>query len=506
MEQRAADDGTYRGILRSGSVLAGASIINIGIGILRVKGIALLLGPTGLGLAGLLTSVMTTVSTICGLGLSTSGVRQLAASGGDTARQHHVRTALLIANMLLGVIGGGLVYLFRERLSLLVFGDLAQARNIGWLGPGVLLTMVAASQTALLQGLRKIREIAVANVAGAFIGTIAGLAALSQWGVSALAAVVVLLPAGVAAASGLVASGIERSHARIALSDLLPQWQDMVTLGMAFMLTSLLSETTLLFVRSIIGHTLSMTAAGHFQAAWQISMQYIGFVLAAMLAEYYPRLAAGITNFERTNRAVNAQIQIGLLLGGPVMIAMMTGAPWLVSLLYSDDFGPSVDLLRWQVLGDVLKVASWPMGFVLLAKAERRAFLFTQSLWNGAYALGVFALLPVFGLQVTGIVFLACYTLSFVINLVVVQRVTGFRCSASNFALLGALFAACAATFALASIDPRFGLVGGALLLFLYGGIALARLAHLSHAQDVLPAWSRPLVARLSRFGGIYDG
>lgn len=485
-------------------MVASASIINIGIGTLRVKGIALLLGPTGVGLAGLLTSVMATASTIFGLGIGTSGVRQLAASSGDAARQQHVRTALLTANACLGLVGGTLVYAFRESLSLLVFGDASQARNVGWLGLGVLLTMLAASQTALLQGLRRIKAMAIANVAGALIGTVAGLAALYAWGAPALVAVVVLLPAGMVVASGLVALRIERGPVRVALSELLPQWQDMATLGAAFMLTSLLSEATLLFVRSLIGHSLSMAHAGYFQAAWQISMQYIGFVLTAMLAEYYPRLAAGIGDSGKTNRAANAQMQLALLLGGPVMIAMMATAPWLVSLLYSRDFRPTVDLLRWQVLGDVLKVASWPMGFILLAKAKRGAFLFTQSLWNGVYALAILALLPVFGLQVAGVAFLACYALSFAANLLVTRRVTGFRCEPGNLALVLALFAACGFTFAFAAHDAWAGLASGALLVAAYGAFAFARLVRLSEAQDALPAWSRRFVARLSRLGGMH--
>ena len=502
MQPSDSDNGSYRGILRSGAMVASASIVNIGIGVVRVKGIALLLGPAGVGLAGLLTSVMTTASTIFGLGIGTSGVRQLAMSGDDIVRQQHVRTALLIANACLGLLGGALVYVLRERLSILVFGDAMQARNVGWLGLGVLLTMIAASQTALLQGLRKIQAMAIANVAGALIGTAAGLLALSMWGAPALVAVVLLLPVGMVIASSLVALRIERGPMRVALAELLPQWQDMVTLGVAFMLTSLLAEATLLFVRSFIGHSLSMANAGYFQAAWQISMQYIGFVLTAMLAEYYPRLVAGIGDSDRTNRAVNAQMQLALLLGGAAMIAMVATAPWLVSLLYSRDFRPSVGLLRWQVLGDVLKVASWPMGFILLAKAERSAFLFTQSLWYGTYALAILALLPVFGLQVAGMAFLGCYALSFVVNLVVTHRLTGFRCEPRNLALVLALFSACAVTFALAAYDPWIGLASGALLTVGYGVFAVARLVHLSEAQDALPAWSRGFVMRLSRLGG----
>lgn len=42
---------SYRRILKSTSVIGGASVINIGIGLLRSKVLAVLLGPAGVGLA-----------------------------------------------------------------------------------------------------------------------------------------------------------------------------------------------------------------------------------------------------------------------------------------------------------------------------------------------------------------------------------------------------------------------------------------------------------------------
>jgi PST family polysaccharide transporter len=505
VQQQGSDGANYRGILRSSSIVAGSSIVNIGIGILRVKGVALLLGPAGVGLVGLLTSVMTSASTLFGLGLANSGVRQLAAAGDDPAVQHRVRIALLMANLVLGIAGGLLLWLFRDTLSVLIFGNVSQARNISWLGLGVFLTLVAGSQTALLQGLRRIEAMVAASVSGALLGTVAGVLAIWLWGEPGVIALVLLLPACLVVASSVAAFRVHRSSERIAITELLPQWQDMATLGIAFMLTALLNEWTQLFVRSIIGNTVSMTATGHFQAAWTVSMQYIGFVLTAMLAEYYPRLAAGISDLDKTNRAVNAQIQIALLLGGPVMIAMIAGAPLLIEVLYSKDFAPSIEILRWQALGDVFKVASWPMGFILLAKAERGWFLLTQSLWNVLYGVMIWYFLPTFGLAITGVAFLVCYAVAFGVNLRVTRKVTGFRCAPSNLRLLLGLLACCASTWWVATAGEWWGLSVGAIIALAFATFALARLVHLSDLGDALPRWTRSALGRLNRLGGPRD-
>ena len=50
---------TYGQILKSSAIVGGSTVLNIGIGIVRTKILALLLGPGGFGLAGLYTSIIT---------------------------------------------------------------------------------------------------------------------------------------------------------------------------------------------------------------------------------------------------------------------------------------------------------------------------------------------------------------------------------------------------------------------------------------------------------------
>ena len=70
-------DGSYRQILRSSSIIGGASVINIVVGLLRIKVAAVLFGPSGVGLIGLLTNLASTASAVAGLGFGNVGTRQI---------------------------------------------------------------------------------------------------------------------------------------------------------------------------------------------------------------------------------------------------------------------------------------------------------------------------------------------------------------------------------------------------------------------------------------------
>ena len=74
------------------------------------------------------------------------------------------------------------------------------------------------------------------------------------------------------------------------------------------------------------------------------------------------------------NRLVNEQAEVGLLIAGPGLLATLTFAPLVIQLFYSDKFGPAVEILRWICLGMMLRVTSWPMGFMLIAKGKGTSF------------------------------------------------------------------------------------------------------------------------------------
>src|SRR5262245_23897861 len=68
VELPAAEKHTYGQILKSSVLIGGSSVLNIGIGIVRTKAMAVLLGPAGFGLMGLYGSIADLAVSIAGMG------------------------------------------------------------------------------------------------------------------------------------------------------------------------------------------------------------------------------------------------------------------------------------------------------------------------------------------------------------------------------------------------------------------------------------------------------
>jgi len=477
---------SHRQIFHSSTLIGGASVINILISIIKVKMLAVLIGPAGVGLMGFYQNIMGTASTLAGCGLDSSGVRQIAASQGDKNILALVRRALFWANLMLGVLGMAILWLVREPVAKMVFHDTVHAGEVGWLGVGVFLSLITASQMALLQGLRRIGDIARVNVLGSVAGSVVGVLIIWWLGQDGVHWFVLAAPAASVCFSSWYAARLPRSYAECDWPVLRQQWQAMMTLGVPLMAAGVLTLVTQLVARTLVMRDLGLDASGYFQAAWTISMSYIGFVLGAMATDYLPRLAESIQDHERATHLVNEQTEMTLLMAGPVLLATLTLAPWFVGLLYTKSFAPAAEILRWQVMGDIFKVIGWPMGYIVLAKGRGDVFMATQFNWNAIYLLFLWFGMGSMGLLVVGVGFFVAYVFQVGVVRFVAGKLIGFTSQSRNLRMFAALLTAAGVILSASEYGLFPSLVIGGVLILCFGGYSLWRLNQLLNLIGVV--------------------
>lgn len=479
----------YRQILRSTSIIGGASVLNILLGLVRIKVAAIVLGPVGVGLIGLLNSLLVTASSVAALGTGTVGTRQVAeaAASANPDSIGVVRRALVFGAIILSVLGTLLFWLLRKVLAVHVLADPARAIEVGWLALGIGLTVMAGAYLALLNGFQRIGDLARVTVYSAIVSAVAGIAALVLWGEKGLLVFLLLVPL---TRFGFAQFYVARLPAVPGVSpsamQLRQQWGSLARLGTTFMLAGLANTLGQLVARTMVQRELGTDALGYFEAAWVISMTYIGFVLTAMGTDYYPRLTAVSTDNAAVNRLVNEQSEVAMLLAGPVFVGMLGVAPWAVEILYSTQFGEAVKILRWQILGDILKVVSFPLGFVMLARGRGSTYMLSETLAMAIFLIGTWVGLPVIGLTATGISFLLMYLVYLPLVYWIARRSTGFRWQPVVAFHLLALFMAGAVVFMVACLHVLAGAAAGILMAIGFGIFGVGRLAGMGNLQGSL--------------------
>lgn len=476
------EQSSHKQILRSSFIIGGASVINILVGLLRMKVVAVLLGPAGVGLIGILNNLMATGSNIAALGVANSGTRQVAdAVGRDDPDAIDIsRQALFLGTLILAVLGSFLFWCVRDLIAVHILGDKDLAPFVGWVSIGIGLTVATGSQRALLTGMRRVGDIARMTVVSSLVGALVGIASIYYLGEPGIILLVLSAPlAGLIISYFYVARLPKVQSTRSSFHEMKQQWAVLLKLGLAFMVAGLAMPVGQLAVRAMVQNQLGLESLGHFQASWAISMTYIGFVLGAMGTDYYPRLTAAIKDHSKVTKLVNEQAEVAVLLAGPVLIAMMALAPWVITLLYSDEFTASISVLRWQILGDTLKIISWPMGFIILASGRGKVFVFTETVVVSVFVVVSWFLIPYYGLDATGLAFLLMYLAYLPLLMVVTRQLIGFSLSKRVKKDAIFLFSLCSLIAGLGYYSEVIAAVFGLFITLLSGLRSLVRLQHI---------------------------
>jgi PST family polysaccharide transporter len=458
---------SYRQIFKSTAVIGAAQVANIGIGIVRNKALAVFLAPAGFGLAGTYLTVTGFVGGVTGLGLGMSGVRQIAeaAASGDQNKITRTIQALRWASFLSGILGMVVLLALCVPLSYSTFGNGNHAGAIALMSLSLLFGGISAGQYALIQGLRRLVDLGKSQVAGAFFGMLASVVLvyyLRERGI----AIYLVASAGMAVLfSYWYARKIEIPRIKMRLGELWFESRGLLTLGFAFLIQNLVLGLGAYLSRVLIINDLGLAAVGLYTAAWTLSSYYVGMVLKAMGADFYPRLTATANDHPTMNRLVNEQIEMGLLIAVPGVLAVLALAPLALQILYSGAFVNAAEIIRWQVLGVVLQVVSWPVAFVQLAKGKGKLYALSETISASVGLLCLFVAMRLWKLEGIGIsVALAGFIMT-IYYLILGRRLSGFTFSKNCLQVLVPSLLAVAVGFLFINIlPPAWGMAAGVLL------------------------------------------
>ncbi len=173
-------------------------------------------------------------------------------------------------------------------------------------------------------------------------------------------------------------------------------------------------------------------AAGLYAAAWTLGGLYVNIILQAMGADFYPRLVGVAEHDAEVNRLTNEQIKVSMLLAVPGVCATIVFAPLVIALFYSHEFAGAIPTLRWICLGVALRVITWPMGFIIIAKGQRKLFLGVDMAWTVLNVALTWLFIEWVGLDGAGLAFFASYLFHALIIYPIAFRLTGFSLSKDN--------------------------------------------------------------------------
>ncbi len=470
------DNNSYGQIVKSSSIMGGAAGINMLLSMLRVKFAAILIGTAGVGLLASFTALQNMIGTLAGLGLQSSAVREIAAASSRGDHEAVARIILTLRRMcwLTGFTGMLSMMLLSSWLSQLVFAKSDYAVDIAVLGIAILLANISGGQKALIQGMRHIGDLARVNIIAATVGTVSAIALYWTFGLRGIIPTILMIAFTQLCFSWWYARRIQVSQVVLNWRETFNQANDMVRLGIAMMFSSFLASTVSLITISLITQQEGISATGFYSAAFALSGLFVGFVLQAMGADYYPRLTAVAHDPKQMTKLVNEQTEVGLLLALPGLLATMVFAPWAIHVFYSAEFLPAVELLQWFLFGCLGRVFSWPLGYVILALGKGHWYLLVEGAFSLVHLILIYIGLSLYGVLGVAFAFFVMYLLYIAAVSAVCRHLIAFRWSYASWR--ETIFSSL--TFAVALIICKFlpltyALFSGSILVVLVGIISV---------------------------------
>ncbi|WP_421693802.1 oligosaccharide flippase family protein [Aestuariivirga sp.] len=420
---------TYRQILRSTGITGTSQVIVYAISILRVKFVAVLLGPEGVGLVGLYNSTVDLVANLSSMGINQSGVRAIASTGGDKTSLSYNTTVITIyrLSIILGLSGTILTASLSTLLSNSIFGNAEHATAIQFLSFAVFLNVISGAFLATLQGNQRIFTLAKVNIIGAAITTFATIILYSLLGPKGIVPVILSAAMIAAATSAICARDQMPSQQHVNWRTTAEDGITLLKFGTSLIYGTILSIIAGLIIRATITHRLGLDSNGIYLAACGVSGLFSSFIVSAIAVDFYPRLSRAIGDHDQLNRLVSEQIEMGLLLATPGLIATCMLAHNLIALFYSESFTAAEALIPWLVAGSLLQIFFFPIGYLQRAKASSRWVFISQTEANFGLVLFSVLLIDKFGLMGAGYALVIHMIVHGLTIMVIADRLTRFR-------------------------------------------------------------------------------
>jgi PST family polysaccharide transporter len=287
-----------------------------------------------------------------------------------------------------------------------------------------------------LQGLRRLRDLATSQILGTAFGAVVSVALVWWLREKGIVPYLVAISAFGVILSWWYARRVPVQRVPVTWRETLVVSRSLLVLGVAFTVSPLISSSSAYLIRILIQHQLGMEAVGIYTATWTLSIYYIGFVVTAMGTDFLPRLSAANNDHAAMNRMVNEQIEMGVLVAVPGVLVTVTLAPWVITMLYSGSFVQGAEMVRWQILGIFLRVVSWPLNCILIAKGKSLWFLLGELVFGVTYVGSVLVCLKLWKLEGLGMAFALTYLTYTTLMLLMAWRLTEFHWSATALKIL----------------------------------------------------------------------
>ncbi len=401
-------------IIKVFSLNAISTLIRMLAGMISVKVIAVIIGPSGIALLGQLKNLESMLLGFANGGIN-NGITKYVAEYKDDENEvkKYISNAFritIIATFIIAII----LILGCKSISRLILMSDEYSYVFIVFGLTIILFTLNALLISILNGYKEFRKYVIINICGTIFGLLYSVALVFLWGLPGAMINTVTYQSVIFFVTLWMCRKMPWMKKEFFLDKLnKPIVRKYLGFSMMTLVTLALAPTVRIFLRSYVITEISAAEAGIWEGMNSISSMYLSVITTAFSIYYLPRLSEIKDGGELHKEIFRCyKVFVPMLLG--MCLAIFILRHFIIRLLFTPEFDMMEGLFIWQLAGDFFKICSWMLAYIMVAKAMTKSYIATEIIFGLLYLVMSFLFMRING--IVGLV--QGYLLNYIIYLI----------------------------------------------------------------------------------------
>jgi len=457
-----ASESTSNSHINAVASLSISSTVGIACQIIKGKLIAVLLGPTGMGVLSQLKQLSNLLQFFFGLGFYNGLIRHIALAnkqGDDQQVKQQISSITLSVSFVTAVMTAACLFLTPSISAFLFGGDKRNAFLVTITLFSVPFAVLARVYKGILSGFKNVSSIVVAQILGDIVGVLVVVCLVIPFGLTGAAIAFAVYQ--VARFALLFYYSIKENGARVVLPTLqafrVQAIKENSGYGLVSLIVSPINVLVVILVSGWIIEELGVEKNGIFIAAWTVSSVYLRVIYESAASYYLPVLAASQNNVV-LGEHIDSALRLYMIGVSVVVITLGTIGETAITVMFSRDFGSAGELLAWLLPADLLRIVAETVGLGLYARKQLYAYLVIFIARTGLYLALARFLMPEYGLLGICYAYVITHIFYVLVCLASAWKLISYKPSTSTYhVIVKAIAISCVACGAASMLPLQFG-------------------------------------------------
>jgi len=409
-------------LIKTGFLTGISTIIRIISGFVVNKLVAVYVGPSGLAVIGQFQNFISIIMTFATGAINTGTTKYIAEYNDNDSKRLSILSTSFLISLICSLLFAILLIFFKHKISYYFFKSNQYSSIIFIFGFTIAFFSLNTFLLSVLNGFREIKKLTIINITSSIIGLIFTIILVVCFKLYGALLSLVTSQTIVFFVTIFFVSNCDWFQFDSFLRGF--EKDSFIKLG-KYSLMAITSVLTVpvsqILVRNYVADHISLDAAGFWQGIVKISDVYLLIITSSLSVYYLPRLSE-----IKNDKDLRKELFLGYKIILPIVAIMALGIylfrDLAIKILFTDKFLSMSCLFGYQLIGDFFKIASWLLGYIMVAKAMTKYFITTEIIFNISYVLLVMILVNKFGLIGTTQAFMLNYLIYLIVMIILFKN------------------------------------------------------------------------------------